>query len=399
MERGKEMTNAVKELQEAYIDEMFALATYAFNAQDTTERRERFQLLAENSWNYGFFEQEDQLTSQVMATPFPVRFHGQTYLMAGIGYVASYPEARGQGGINRIMEKILEDCRSRNVTLSYLAPFSYPFYRRYGYEQLFDRMTYQLASRDIPTVKKTSGEMKRVTFEEAKGAIKEIYETMPENNRGGLDRKEWWYTYKFNKRKENHYALYYDEKKKITGYLVYQLAAPTFVIVEMGYLNHEALQGLMRFVSSHSGAFDSFEYATGFTGTSKNYLLENPFAKTKLSPYMMGRIVDIEKFLENYPCQKKEMKFALCVTEDSYAKWNEGVFEVYIEDKEINVKKVERTTLPTISGTIQSMTQLLLGYQTLEELAFHEKIQISKEKIAELSQFFPSQQPVLNDYF
>ena len=28
--------------------------------------------------------------------------------MAGIGYVASYPEARGQGGINQIMEKILK---------------------------------------------------------------------------------------------------------------------------------------------------------------------------------------------------------------------------------------------------------------------------------------------------
>ena len=77
--------------------------------------------------------------------------------MAGIGYVVSYPEARGQGGINQIMEKILKDCRERKVSLSYLAPFSYPFYRRYGYEQVFDQANYQLDSRDIPNVKKTSG--------------------------------------------------------------------------------------------------------------------------------------------------------------------------------------------------------------------------------------------------
>ncbi len=100
------------------------------------------------------FDEEDRLTSQVMATPFPVNFYGQEYLMAGIGYVASYPEARGQGGINQIMEKILEDCRDRKVSLSYLAPFSYPFYRRYGYEQSFDKISYQLNSRDVPFIKK-----------------------------------------------------------------------------------------------------------------------------------------------------------------------------------------------------------------------------------------------------
>ena len=112
------MTKQVRELGGSSIEEMFALATYAFNGADTPERRERFRTLAENSWNYGFFDEEDRLTSQVMATPFPVNFYGQEYLMAGIGYVASYPEARGQGGINQIMEKILEDCRDRKVSWS-----------------------------------------------------------------------------------------------------------------------------------------------------------------------------------------------------------------------------------------------------------------------------------------
>ena len=183
------MANGVKELRLDYIDEMFDLATYAFNAKATLERRERFQMIAEHSWNYGFFDQNNQLTSQVMATPFPVEFYGKEYLMAGIGYVASYPEARGQGGINQIMEKILKDCRKRNVSLSYLAPFSYPFYRRYGYEQLFDKVNYQLASRDCPNVKKTSGKMVRLSFEQAKEGIKSIYSHLPENARGGLKRE------------------------------------------------------------------------------------------------------------------------------------------------------------------------------------------------------------------
>ena len=34
------------------------------------------------------------------------------------------------------------------------------------------------------------------------------------------------------------------------------------------------------------------------------------------------------------------------------------------------LKKVERTDLPTISGNIQHMTQLLMAYRKLDELVF-----------------------------
>lgn len=393
------MANEVKELKDAYKEEMFKLATYAFNAKNTPERRERFQMIVKHSWNYGYFDEDGRLSSQVMATPFSVNFYGKEYLMAGIGYVASYPESRGQGGINQIMEKILKDCRERKVSLSYLAPFSYPFYRRYGYEQLFDQINYRLDSRLVPNVKKTSGKMKRVTFEQAKKAIEKIYGKMSENQRGGLNRKEWWYTYKFKQKKENHYALYYDATGNAKGYVVYQLMAPRFVVIEWGYLNHEAFNGLIRFVASHSGAFEFFEYSCGYSSNNLNYLLKNPSAKTTITPYMMGRIVDMELFLKDYPFRKKAVTFALEVTEDAYATWNEGIFELTIKNDETKIKKVEQTKLPVISGTIQHVTQLLMGYQKIEELAFFEKLTLSTNSLLEMGKCFPTQQPILNDYF
>lgn len=67
------MTNKVRELGVSSIEEMFDLATYAFNGADTPERRERFRTLAENSWNYGFFDEEDRLTSH-HGDPFSSEF-------------------------------------------------------------------------------------------------------------------------------------------------------------------------------------------------------------------------------------------------------------------------------------------------------------------------------------
>ena len=49
--------------------EMFDLVIYAFNQEPTVERQERFEKLLSHTQSYGFLIDE-QLTSQVMATPF-----------------------------------------------------------------------------------------------------------------------------------------------------------------------------------------------------------------------------------------------------------------------------------------------------------------------------------------
>ena len=115
-------TKRVKKMGKEEMKEMFDLVIYAFNQEPTAERQERFEKLLSHTQSYGFLIDE-QLTSQVMATPFQVNFHGVRYPMAGIGYVASYPEYRGEGGISAIMKEMLADLAKQKVALSYLAPF------------------------------------------------------------------------------------------------------------------------------------------------------------------------------------------------------------------------------------------------------------------------------------
>ncbi len=49
------MTKQVRELGGSSIEEMFALATYAFNGANTPERRERFRTLAGEFLELRFF--------------------------------------------------------------------------------------------------------------------------------------------------------------------------------------------------------------------------------------------------------------------------------------------------------------------------------------------------------
>ena len=130
------MEKEIKRLDRSQTEAMFKLAAYAFNKEPTVDYREFFARLADHSWNYGVFV-DGMLASQVMCTPFAVNYFGTEYKMGGIGYVASYPEYRGLGGIKDTMKMILADMKKDGFALSYLAPFSYNFYRKFGYEQVF----------------------------------------------------------------------------------------------------------------------------------------------------------------------------------------------------------------------------------------------------------------------
>ena len=102
--------------------------------------------------------------------------------------------------------------------------------------------------------------------------------------------------------------------------------------------------------------------------------------------------------MENYPFKKRQAAFALQIEEDHYAKWNEGIGSNNRKWKN-HLSKVEQTKLPIVRGSIQHITQLLLGYRKVEELVFQERIQVTKEYEETLSSILPQQQPILNDYF
>ncbi|XUD11663.1 hypothetical protein IGJ55_000819 [Enterococcus sp. AZ170] len=391
-------------MSEEKIDEMFDLAAYAFNAARTEERKERFKSIVRHSLNYGYFS-EDVLTSQVICTPFKVAFHGISYQMAGIGCVSSYPEYRGQGGISTIMKQMLTELAETKVELAYLAPFSYPFYRKYGFEQVFEQISYTVKAQDWPNVKAMSGKIKRVTYEEAKSVCQHIYSDLPNNQRGAVIRDAWWFNYTFGLDDKNQFALYEDELGNPQGYLIYQSSAERFVIKEWGYLTKSAFQSLVRFIGSHNGSSREFHLEIGFDGTNLSYLMSSPLVEMNITPFMMGRIVDLEGFLGKYPFAKGNEETYILKVEDEYGQWNEGIWELCVtKSGQSSIRKLEQIPESLredemIVSTIQILTQLFMGYRTGSELRFYGKLGGNEDLIQSLDQRLVKGKPILADYF
>lgn len=394
----------LKKIGVAELENVFDLALYAFNAARTEKRKERLNILMTHSDNYGYFE-NDLLASQVLATKFQVNFYGAVYGMAGIGYVASYPEYRGIGSISKIMSALLKELAQKNVPLAYLAPFSYPFYRQYGFEQLFEQAEYTIAAADWPSVRKQPGQLVRVDFTHAEEAMQIIYKSMPKNQRGGLIRAAWWWSYAYGSQEVNQFALYKNELGECTGYLIYQSTRECFSIKEWGYLNQESFYALVGFIGSHAGSSMKFSLTTSFGGSNLAYLMPSPVAEVVVKPYMMGRIVSVEAFIQAYPFRKGLAEEYELVIEDAYVASNQGSWILHISAD--GVGKLSKTSTATtsfkdkgkISGTIQHVTQFFMGYKKPSELYFFGKIFGDVTAIEAIEERIVTDRPLLEDYF
>ena len=77
----------------------------------------------------GWFDGE-KLISQLAVYPFQVNVFGKTYDMGGLTGVGTYPEYANLGLMNKLMRQALADMQQRKQSISYLFPYSFPFYRQ-----------------------------------------------------------------------------------------------------------------------------------------------------------------------------------------------------------------------------------------------------------------------------
>lgn len=393
------MIRRVTERQE--IEETRQLASYAFNANHTDTQKEEFLIKGQFIDNY-VEEINGKVTSQVINHPYEVMINGQVMTSAGIVDVASYPERRGTGSITRLFEYAFKDLYERGTELSYLAPFSQPFYRKFGYEMIFDIEETYIPTHVIQQVKQEKkGYMKRVFWEdeEAQKIIKALYRKTLGSQNGSLLREDYWWDFEFKYFEGKRLAIAYDDNDVPCGYINYSLIGfSEFKINELAYTNMFALRKLMTFVSSHSGSFPMFVAKNIDVKMVSELFTETIEVRRKKQTDMMARILDFERFIGKFKFRDVSTKYSLYLeVNDANCPWNDGMFKVEIENGQANCQKVEEGKAD-YSGTIQRWTQVFLGKHTVEEAIWAEFLEFNGENEV-LSDLIEPNTPHLYDHF
>lgn len=404
MVRKKELK--IKKVTLEYLEQYNQLLRYVFQVTDREltqigwEENEIIQEKApvlEKANVWGWFD-GDKLISQVAVYPLKVRIFNKTYDMGGLTGVGTYPEYANQGLMYKLLNKALENMKENGQSISFLYPYSIPYYRRKGWEIISDKITYEINDYQLPKNKQVSGEIERVPVESEE--VKKAYERFAYKTHGALlrDDEVTWQEYWRWDPDDFMAAVYYNEEGKQDGYVLYRISDEVFHIKDMIFVNEEARSGLWNFISAH---FSMITKVVGniYTDEPLAFLLEDADIKESISPYYMARIVDLEKFVDEYPFKpdttKREWIFTL---EDPMLSWNQGVFKLNIEPNgKGRIIRVAEKSDDKID--IQTLTTMLLGYKRPDYLHKIGRINCSPETIDILEDAIEQQTPYFSDYF
>lgn len=344
----------------------------------------------------GWFNDKEELISQLAIYPCEVNIHGKVFKMGGLTGVGTYPEYAGHGLMHDLIKVALNRMRENKQYISYLYPYSIPFYRKKGWEIMSDHLTFEMKDTQLPKVIEVPGHVERVEIDDKD--VFSTYEKFAKLNHGAMIRNQlnWDEYWRWENEEERTAAIYYDENNIPQGYVIYWIANEVFHIKEMIYLERTARVGLWNFISAH---FSMVERVKGniYKDEPLAFLLDDGDIKETIEPYFMARIVDVEEFLKNYPFEDFGQDFHFNVT-DPLAPWNNGIFSLHWN--ELNELQITKEPIgEAINCDIQTLSTMLMSYKRPSYLKNIERLDASHRAIRELESIIPMETPYYSDYF
>ena len=349
------------------LDQIAPLVEYAFLKNNDIREDPNFLSRYNHSMSFGEYK-DGHLASYIMVNKFKSMIFAKKVKMGGVGYVASYPENRGQGDINRLMKEIMLELHDQNYAISNLAPFSETFYRRYGYENAIYEKMYQIQPAYLRFFKAVQeGKVVRGRWSDSslKNAVIKLYQAKlnQDDQRNTVVRAEWWWD-----RLDTYYpgrsiCVYFDKKQQPQGYMFYRIVERNFRVEEMYYQTPQAAKALLSIIASHSSSDLKYYVKMPEESLLEEFFPEQEGITVKILPYMMTRIINIKQVLEASPLVNNK-KLTIEVTNDDIIAENNGVWLID-NANEPRVREVE--TDPDYTASLTNWTKVLLGHLTLKQ--------------------------------
>src|SRR5690625_4225879 len=257
--------------------------------------------------------------------------------MGGIASVATWPEYRRQGMIKKLLFHALQEMKKNGQTISFLSPFSIPFYRKYGWELAFTDKKYEIPIGHFKREWEAQGYVRRIKQDIP--LLHDIYTTYAKGLSGMLTRDEKWWEQRVLTDSSSHIAVAYNEAGEAEGYLIYKVKERIFTVIEMAYTSLNGWKLLLEFIANHDSMVKNVKMIVP-ENDQLTLLLANPEFDQKVTPYFMARIVDVFVFLKQYPFRESGQDQALIINvEDAFFPENSGAYQLTKSATGIEVEK------------------------------------------------------------
>lgn len=315
---------------------------------------------------YGVFD-GTELRAAYTLCDFRIHWgNGQIVPMGGLAGVATFAETRGRGYVGALLRHALETMRERGQAVSALYPFSWAFYRRYGWEWVGEERRVTVPLREIPSFPEGKN-VREVRAEDARDRLKPLYAAYARRYRGAFDRPDsrWEGKLKHHEGRTTYVYLHQPPSGTPDGYLLWRFGSgdkPGHV-VEMAANTPEAYRGLLSMLHYFGTQHDKASGIFPADDPLRAYLMHWDL-ETRVQPVYMGRVVDVAAAVRALKPPERMANGAVTVAvTDEHAPWNTGTWRIACEDGQASCAPA--TGSADLSGDIQAFSQAFWGTPSL----------------------------------
>lgn len=312
---------------------------------------------------------------------------GNPVKCGGIGDVGSYPEYRRMGNITRLFDAAFNEMYKNDYVISYLYPFSHPYYRKFGYEICRRKDIISFKTEEIAYKKDDIYARQHVidSEDDLSADIKKIYYQYAKDMNFMVKRKDnGWLWNRLLKEdaytgKAKLYVCYNSDDTPIAYFLYefekigqYDLKAKIF---DMAFVSREAFDIMLRFIYRLAPAVKIIEFSRPAVINALDIVEEAWEIKMQSEAGGMMRIINVEKALCNMRLPDSDCSISIKVTDDNI-KQNNDLFVLQIINGKAEIKK-DRSAKPDLECSIHVLSQLVCGFRTIDDVIHRDDVRVN----------------------
>lgn len=342
-------------------------------------------------------EEDAELKSSLQLNQYKIKLNNKVYDTSYIVGVSTYPNARGKGYMKDMMDFLLNELYKKGQIVSLLMPIDYRLYKKYGYEHCYDQIDYKL---NIDGLKqfKINGDFEKVNKNHIDYMI-DIYNDFLSKCNGYVVRDKFYYENLFKEIKCENGHIYIHKDNEYDGYIIYFIMGDTMFVREVCYKNINSLKSMLKFIFNHNTQCKHAKVMAPITDSIRFILPNLKDNDINIKPFMMGRVINVEEFLNNIYVGSTELDGVYIKIEDDQIKENNHVFELKVSNKKIVAKKSNKEA--DISLSINYLSQMAFSYIDINQILFLENINKTDENrkvINLLDSIFNKKENYINEY-
>jgi predicted acetyltransferase len=347
----------------------------------------------------GAFDDDNNILAELEYFPHEAFFCKKALPAVGIGGVGSLPEFRRKGSVRALFEEMERLSEETGWVLGFLYPFSYDYYRKFGYEAVIKKISLNAKAKALEAVPRCAGSLTMYTGQNSQ-ELYDLYNKIARNTNLMFKRNDDTY-FSAKPLKNTLYTYIWRYESGEAGAIVtYSLdrSTKTLNIKELFYLDKVALLGVLGFLRGYDGQAQFFDFEKLPTDSTLLHVLnEYNLTSMNISYSAAARIYNLEELLRQNEYPQEHGHFKL-LSLDSY-KRNAGIFEVEYQNGTAQVTRRSSGDFD-ISLTAPAAAKLLLSGEgfSAETAAYLSGVEL-RNKASDFFNAFPQRVTFLCDGF